>query len=171
MMTRHVFLIGMPGSGKSSLGRRVGSNLRIPYLDTDSYISESIGCSIPEVFENYGEQAFRNAETNALIELTRGQPALISTGGGMVMRKENRDIMRNHGYIVLIDRPLNDIMSDIKLDRRPLLAQKGLGEVERLYRDRIETYRSAADYVLDNSRGYTNGMLGLERILKTLFAL
>ena len=105
MLERHIFIIGMPGSGKSSLGRKVAGNLRLPYIDTDQRISDSVGCSIPDIFERYGEQAFRNAETNTLIQLTREPPAIISTGGGMVMRENNLEIMRNHGIIVLVDRP------------------------------------------------------------------
>lgn len=169
MLERHIFIIGMPGSGKSSLGRKVAGNLRLPYIDTDQRISDSVGCSIPGIFERYGEQAFRNAETNTLIQLTREPPAIISTGGGMVMREVNRNIMRNHGVILLIDRPLEDIMSDIKLDRRPMLAKKGLGEVERLYHERIGVYRAAADAVLDNSQGYYAGVAGLERLIRSMF--
>lgn len=171
MMTRHVFLIGMPGCGKSSLGRRVANNLRLPYVDMDARIVQTAGCAtVAELFERYGEAAFRNAETNMLIQLTREEPSIVSTGGGTVLRENNRRIMRNHGIILLIDRPLEQILSDIKLDRRPLLAQKGLGEVERLYRDRIEIYRSVADVVLDNGNGYYAGMTGMERILRSLFA-
>ena len=166
MLERHVFLIGMPGCGKSSLGRKVGSMLRVPYVDMDQRISDTVGCSISEMFEHYGEQAFRNAETNTLIQLTREKPSLISTGGGTVLRENNRAIMRNHGVIVLIDRPLEEIMGDIKLDRRPLLAQKGLSEVERLYHERIDIYRSAADFVMDNSNGYHAGLRGLEQIMR-----
>ena len=171
MMTRHVFLIGMPGCGKSSLGRRVANNLRLPYVDMDARIVQTAGCAtVAELFERYGETAFRNAETNMLIQLTREEPSIVSTGGGTVLRENNRRIMRNHGIILLIDRPLEQILSDIKLDRRPLLAQKGLGEVERLYRERIEIYRSVADVVLDNGNGYYAGMTGMERILRSLFA-
>ncbi|MBP3636425.1 MAG: shikimate kinase [Clostridia bacterium] len=166
MLERHVFLIGMPGCGKSSLGKRVANNLRIPYVDMDQRISDAVGCTVSDMFERYGEQAFRNAETNTLIQLTRETPSLISTGGGTVLRENNRAIMRNHGVIVLIDRPLEEIMGDIKLDRRPLLAQKGLGEVERLYHERIDIYRSVADFVMDNSNGYHAGMRGLELIMR-----
>lgn len=169
MLDRHIFIIGMPGSGKSSLGKRVAGQLHVPYVDTDARISEGTGCTIQQIFDRYGEQAFRNAETNVLIQLSRETPSLISTGGGMVMREDNRAIMRNHGLIVLIDRPLEDILSDIKLDRRPMLAQKGMGEVERLYYERIETYRRAADYVLDNSHGYHAGVYGLDKLIRTLF--
>ena len=166
MLERHVFLIGMPGCGKSSLGKRVAGNMRIPYVDMDQRISDIVGCTVSEMFERYGEQAFRNAETNTLIQLTRETPSLISTGGGTVLRENNRAIMRNSGVIVLIDRPLEEILGDIKLDRRPLLAQKGLGEVERLYHERIDIYRSVADCVMDNSNGYHAGLRGLEQIMR-----
>lgn len=171
MLNRHVFIIGMPGSGKSSLSKRVAANLRIPYIDMDQRIQQYVGCSIPDLFEKYGEQAFRNAETNLLSMLIGQQPSIVSTGGGTVMREINREIMRNHGVIILIDRPLEEIMGDIKLDRRPLLARKGLGEVERLYHERIDTYRAAADYVLANDQGYYAGINNLERMIADIFGL
>ncbi len=171
MLERHIFLIGMPGSGKSSLGRKVAANLRLSYVDMDRRISEIVGCSTTEIFSRYGEQAFRAAETNMLIQLTRETPALVSTGGGTVLRPENREIMRNFGLILLVDRPLEQILGDIKLDRRPLLAEKGLGEVERLYGERIGIYRESADLVLDNSKGYFAGVAGMERMLRSRFRL
>lgn len=169
MINRHVFLIGMPGCGKSSLGKRVAANIGLPYVDTDQRIEQVFGCSTSEIFAQYGEQAFRNAETNMLAYLTREPGSIVSTGGGMVLRENNREIMRNHGVIVLIDRPLEDIMSDIKLNRRPLLAQKGLPEVERLYHERIDIYRAVADAILDNGHGYYPGLNGLEKLIRTMF--
>ena len=171
MIDRHIFIIGMPGSGKSSLGRRVAQNLQIPYVDTDQRIADIVGCTVPEMFERYGEAAFRNAETNLLIQLTRERPSMISTGGGMIMRENNRAIMRNHGVIVLVDRPLDEIMSDIKLDRRPLLAAKGIGAVEDMYHDRIDIYRAVSDAVLDNSHGFHMGLLNLERLIGQMFPM
>ncbi len=173
MLERHVFLIGMPGSGKSSLGRKVAANLKLPYTDMDRKISEILGCaSVAEVFERWGEDAFRTAETNMLIELSRETPGLISTGGGTVMNPVNRELMRNFGAILLIDRPLEMILSDIKLDdRRPTLAEKGKGEVERLYAERIATYRGSADYVLNNDGSYYAGVAALERLMKLRFRL
>lgn len=169
MLNRHVFIIGMPGSGKSSLGRRVANELRLPFVDMDQRIEQQVGYNTTQIFERYGEQAFRNAETNVLIDLTREPGSIISTGGGTVLREVNREIMRSSGVILLIDRPLAEIMSDIKLNRRPLLAQKGLPEVERLYHERIGLYREAADAVLDNSHGYQAGLMGMQKLICTLF--
>lgn len=171
MLERHIFIIGMPGCGKSSLGRKVASNLGLPYVDTDQRIEQAAGCTVSQIFEKYGEPAFRAAETNVLIQLTREPGSLVSTGGGMVMREENRAIMRNHGVIVLVDRPLEEIMGDIKLNRRPMLAAKGLPEVERLYHERIDTYRAVADAVLDNSYGYYAGLAGMEKLIRRMFNL
>lgn len=113
-----------------------------------------------------GRMPSATQETNVLAQVAYEPPSIVSTGGGMVLRDVNYQIMRNHGVIVLIDRPLEEIMSDIKLDRRPLLAQKGLKEVPRIYQQRIDRYRAAADAVLDNSQGYYNGVYNLEKLVQ-----
>lgn len=173
MLERHIFLIGMPGSGKSSLGRKVAANLRLSYVDLDRRIAEVLGCtSTADVYDRYGEEGFQRAETNMLIELSREAPCMISTGYDTVLSDVNRELMRNMGVIILIDRPLEQILSDIKLDdRRPNLIGQGLGEVERLYRERIDVYRSSADLTMVNDGSYFNGVSSLERLLKTRFRL
>ena len=118
-MDRHIFLIGMPGCGKSSLGKKSASYLGLNYVDMDQRIERVFGMPTSQIFQRYGEQAFRNAETNMLIHLTREPGALVSTGGGTVLREQNRAIMKNHGVIVLIDRPLEQILSDIKKEKAP----------------------------------------------------
>ena len=76
--------------------------------------------------------------------------------------------MKNHGCIVLIDRPIDDIMMDIRAEKRPLLAQKGREEIERIYAERMPVYRSAADETLDNGNGFHNGLMGLEELVLRL---
>lgn len=168
MLTRPIFLIGMPGSGKSSLGKRSANEMGLRYVDTDAMLCETLGGTVPEIFAKYGEEAFRTAEHNLLCWLVRQEPCLISTGGGMVMREENRRIMKNHGFIVLVDRPLEQILSDIKLDRRPLLAERGLEGVEQVYSSRIDYYRASADVIVHNDGDYYPG---LEAMMKAILRL
>ena len=122
-----------------------------------------------EFFEKYGEETFRRAETGALSLLTRERPMIISTGGGTIMNPVNRHIMRAWGAIVLIDRPLEEILSDIKLDRRPTLRDGGLAEVERVYNERIGVYRSLADITVRNDQGYHMAVYTLTRLIRERF--
>lgn len=165
-MDRHIFLVGMPGSGKSALGRRVAQKLQIPYLDTDTYLTEATGMDTAMLFATFGETAFRDAETRLLQKLVNCTPGIISTGGGLCLREENRKLMRNHGVIVLIDRPIDDIMQDIRAEKRPYLAQKGREEIERIYNERMPIYQSAADVVMDNGNGFHNGLAALEDVVR-----
>ena len=165
-MHKHLYLIGMQGCGKSSLGKRTAKETGVPFADTAALVAGSAGGTVNDFFARYGEEAFRRAETRVLAELTRAKPMIISTGGGSVMNPENRHIMRSWGTIVLIDRPLEDILGDIKLDRRPDLRPGGLEEVERVYRERIPIYRALADVTLRNDQGYHMALYILSRLVK-----
>lgn len=164
-MDRHIFLIGMPGSGKSALGRRVASKLQLPYLDMDVYLTEVTGMDTAQLYQHFGDQAFRDAETRLLQELVGVTPGIISTGGGTCLRPENRALMQNHGVIVYIDRPLDDIMSNFRAEKRPLLAQKSREEVEALFNERKPIYCNLADITMDNGQGFQNGLAALEEIV------
>ena len=94
---------------------------------------------------------------------------IISTGGGTIMNPVNRHIMRAWGAIVLIDRPLEEILSDIKLDRRPTLRDGGLAEVERVYNERIGIYRNLADITVRNDQGYHMAVYTLTRLIRERF--
>ena len=86
-MERHIFLVGMPGSGKSALGRRVAQKLQIPYLDTDVYLAETTGMNTAQLYATFGEQAFRDGETHLLQQLASATPGIISTGACPCARK------------------------------------------------------------------------------------
>ena len=169
MPDRHIFLIGMQGCGKSSLGKRVARETGLSFADTDAMVAGSASGTVNDFFARYGEETFRRAETGALVMLTRAKPMMISTGGGIVMNPENRHIMRSWGTIVLIDRPLEEILTDIKLDRRPELRDGGLSEVERVYKELIPVYRQLADITLRNDQGYHMAVYTLTRIIRERF--
>ena len=169
MLDRHIFLIGMQGCGKSSLGKRVARETGLSFADTDAMVAGSAGGTVNDFFAQYGEETFRKAETGALALLTRARPMMISTGGGTVMNPVNRHIMRSWGPIVLIDRPLEEILTDLKLDRRPTLRDGGLTEVERVYNERIQIYRDLADIVVRNDQGYHMAVYTLSRFVRERF--
>ena len=165
-MKRHIFLIGMPGSGKSALGRRVASKVGLPYLDTDVYLTETTGLDTAQLYSRYGEEAFRDGETRLLQLLVSATPGIISTGGGVCLREINREIMRNHGYIVLINRPIEDIMLNVRAEKRPFIAQQGISELQRIYDERMPIYDSVADCVMNNGQGFHAGLSTLEKIVR-----
>lgn len=171
MLDRHLYLIGMPGSGKSSLGKRVAKETGLRFADMDNLISEAANMPVSEFFTAYGEAAFRKAETHVLCALTRFQPMIISTGGGTVINPVNRKIMRCWGSILLVDRPLEEILGDIRLERRPLLKEGGLERVKELYVERMPIYQSAADYILKNDQGYQEAVREMVRLLRDRFGV
>ena len=169
MLNMHIFLVGMAGAGKTSLGRRLAQNMNRPFVDTDQRVCEMLGMqSVGEVFATLGEPFFRNAETGALIELVGQPPCVVSTGGELCTFSENVTIMKNHGIIIHIDRPLDQIMSDIKTDRRPLLAGGSHEDVIDQYNRCIGHYRAAADYRLDNSKGFVVGIKNLTELVESI---
>jgi len=169
MLTMHVFLVGMAGGGKTSLGKKLASNLKLPYVDTDVKVSEMMGMSEKEIYKNLGEAFFRSAETGVLMSLASEPPSIVSTGGGLPTIKENVMLMQNQGIIVHIDRPLDQILSDIKTDRRPHLENAGIDDVIDLYNRTIGYYKACADYTLDNSFGFALGAANLTRLVKSLY--
>lgn len=166
-LRRHIYLIGMPGSGKSSLGKRVAIALRLPYVDTDVLLTQSTKKDTKELLEQYGEKAFRTAETNLLVHLNTLAPCIISTGGGVPLKEINQKIMHDNGYVILVDRPLELIKSNIRIEKRPLLVEKGLAELERIYEIRMPIYRKTADIVLTNTKNMFEAIKQLEEIIRT----
>ena len=168
MVNMHIFLVGMAGAGKTSLGRRLATNLNIPFIDTDQRVSEIMGMSVIEIFQSFGEAFFRNAESGVLMELVGKPPCVVSTGGGLPTVQENVQLMQNLGVIIHVDRPLDQILSDIKMERRPTLAGGSHENVIDQYNERIGYYRACADYRLDNSHGFAVGLQTLTQMIENL---
>ena len=166
MLDRQIYLNGMTGSGKSGLGRRAARDLGLPFTDLDQWIEEKSGMTIPEIFDQYGEAGFRRAETGALISLTRSRPGLIALGGGTAMTAENRKIMQAWGSLILLDRPLEQILGDIRTEGRPMLRENPAETLKTLFEIRMPLYRKLADVTIPNDGEYDRTLMLLERVLK-----
>ena len=156
---RHLVLIGYRGSGKTSIGKLVARLLGMEYIDTDIQIQERAGCSIREIFADQGEEAFRDLETRALADLLASKelpPTLIATGGGIIMRPENREMIKKMGMVIWLAvspevataRITADSFSD---EQRPPLSDQSLAEeVERMIALRTPLYSELADVHVAN---------------------
>ncbi len=140
-------LIGMPGCGKTTIGRLVAERLRSNFVDLDEEIETRENRSINEIFEQDGEEYFRNVETETFRSLM-GRDSVVATGGGIVTRDENLDIAKC-GVVIFIDREIEDIIGDVDTDTRPLL-KDGAERVYKLYEQRYEKYCQWADVRVDN---------------------
>ena len=145
-MNRHVYLIGMPGCGKSSVGRELARALGLPFVDLDAEIVRTAGASIPEVFRHHGEARFRELEHDALARVASAPATVVACGGGVPLREDNRALLRETGTVVWLNVPLASLRRRIRdvLDARPLV--KDPLDLERIYRERESTYRRVAHH-------------------------
>lgn len=151
-MKKHVILIGFMGAGKTTIGKRLSRKLGVSLLDTDRLIEEEENTTISRIFETKGEEAFRQAETRMLKTLAKCEDkAVISVGGGLPMREENRKILKETGTVVYLRVQPDTVLKRLKGDTaRPLLqggdAQK---KVRTLLNDREALYQEAAHITVD----------------------
>lgn len=138
----NLWLVGMPGVGKTTVGGLLGEALGRPFVDLDAEIERVAGMPIPEIFRTRGEAGFREIEAEAAITASRGRGTVIATGGGTVLRDANRRAMRESGTVVWLQRDL----SRLPTEGRPLSEAKG---VEKLYAEREPIYRAAAHLEVD----------------------
>lgn len=150
-MRNSLYLVGMPGAGKSRLGAALADRLARPFLDLDAHLVERLG-PIRAYFEAYGEAAFREEERDALFEVSASGGRVIATGGGIVLREENIHRMRQTGTVFWIRREISEILRDLKTAHRPLLAEGDPAERLRLLEaEREACYRAAAHYTIENN--------------------
>lgn len=142
-------LVGLMGSGKSSIGRRLARALALELIDLDEYIVEKAGMTIPEIFASQGEEGFRDLEAAALREVL-GRPAVIATGGGIVMREENRLLLKAHPPVIWLKASLKFLAKRIKGDsNRPLIASGDTRKrLRALAKIRHPLYKACADFIL-----------------------
>ncbi len=142
--TENIVLIGMPGCGKSSLGRALAEKLGKPFVDADQEIIRQAGKSIPDIFAQEGENGFRRRETEVLRRLGSQSGLVIATGGGCVTREENKPLLRQNGKLIWVRRPV----AVLPTQGRPLSQR---GNLEEMARERMPLYAELADHIIDNT--------------------
>jgi shikimate kinase len=150
----HIAFVGLPGSGKSTIGRQLARRWGWPFLDSDQVIEQRIGLSIREFFEREGEEAFRDIEQAVIDELTAGGPCVLSTGGGAVLRPANREHLRERSHAIYLHSLPEDVFRRLRHDRnRPLLqVADPLARLRDLYTLRDPLYRESARLVVETGR-------------------
>lgn len=150
---RNIVLVGFMGTGKSSVGRRIASQLGLRFVDTDRLVVEKTGISIDEIFRHHGEERFREEEADALDSLDAIDAHVMATGGGIVTRASNVERLRSLGFVVCLTASEEVILERVsRNDRRPLLKEANPRETIRaLLAARAPLYASAAHFTVDTT--------------------
>jgi shikimate kinase len=161
-----IIFVGLPGSGKTTIGRQMGRRLGLPFLDSDSVIEQRLGCSIREFFDREGEERFRDIEQNVLDDLSKYHHGVLSTGGGAVLRPRNRQNLHTRGKVVYLRSTPEEVFRRLKHDmQRPLLQVDDPQEKLRtLFNVRDPLYRETAHFIFETGRPSIN------RLLNTIIA-
>ena len=153
-MKTNIVLIGMSGAGKTTIGLALSYKLKMAFIDMDSYIERKYNRQISELFDEYGEEYFRKIETEAAKEVSENyKNTIISTGGGVVLKYENMEHLKKCGTVVYINRTVENILSTLNAEKRPLLR----ANPEKLYemrKIRHPLYTKYADICVLNGEGF-----------------
>ena len=149
-----ITFVGLPGSGKTTIGRQLARRLGVPFVDSDHVIEDRLGCSIREYFDREGEDAFRDVEQAVLDELSLNHHGVLSTGGGSVLREANRRHLHERSQVIYLRSTPEDVYRRLRHDKvRPLLqVQDPLSRLRALYEARDTLYRDAAHFVIETGR-------------------
>ncbi len=158
---RNLVLIGMPASGKSTIGKAVAEELNMEFIDSDEEIVKKAGKSIPEIFAEIGEKGFREIESAVLAELSLLQNKVIATGGGAILNQKNIKLLKGNGTIVFIDRPLEQL---ITTDDRPLSSNRQA--LKKRYEERYDIYCRLADIKVDAQGSLKDNIALVKEVFK-----
>ena len=162
-MKRHVFLVGMPASGKSSVGRALSGLLGMPFIDLDEEVERRAELSVAEIFRRHGELRFRRLERDALSAACRAESSVVACGGGVVLLEENRRLMRSTGTVVYLDVGRDVVAERMRAEPRPLI--KDPVDVDELFRQRRDIYREVAHHRLETEGDPSDVARKIEGIL------
>ena len=149
-----ISLIGLPGSGKSTVGRQLARRLQLPFSDSDQAIETRLGCPIREFFEREGEERFRDIEAEVIDTLSQQGAGVLSTGGGAVLRPENREHLRARGRVIYLKSHPEELIRRLRHDtNRPLLqVADPMAKLRELFAARDPLYRQTAHFVIETGR-------------------
>jgi shikimate kinase len=158
-----IALVGLPGSGKSTIGRQLARRLGLVSIDTDQVIEQRLGCSIREYFEREGEASFRDVEQTVIDDVTQSHNGIISTGGGSVLRLANREHLHSRSHVVYLRSSPEEIFRRLRHDmQRPLLqVDDPLTRLRDLYAIRDPLYRETAHFVVETGRPSVANLLNM----------
>jgi shikimate kinase len=165
---RNIFLVGLMGAGKTTVARQLARRLGKTFYDTDHEIERRTGVRVQVIFEIEGEPGFRAREAQVLDSLTRLEDVVLATGGGVVLRPENRAVLRARGFVIYLRALPRDLYMRTRHDKNRPLLQTGdpLARLEELYTVRDPLYREVADLVVDTGRQSVTALVG--QLLKRL---
>lgn len=151
---RNLYLVGMPGAGKSTIGKALARKLELPFVDADHEMLRHTGVAIATIFELEGEAGFRVREAQLIGELCRREGILLATGGGAVLREDNREALRQTGVVIYLHASLDHLWQRTRHDsRRPLLQADNPREILKTLLDtRDPLYRETADVIVETGR-------------------
>ena len=157
----NIYLVGLMGAGKTTVGRQLARRLGRRFYDSDHEIVARTGVAIPTIFEIEGEEGFRRRESQTIAELTATSDIVLATGGGVVLNPENRRLLRDTGWVVYLNVPPGMLYERTRHDRnRPLLrVDDPLGKLEELHALRDPLYREVAHLVVDGSHLVASGIV------------
>lgn len=148
MNKKNIVLIGMPGSGKTTIGERISNNINMELYSIDKCIEKQEGKTVNDIFQ-LGEDYFREIESKFIEYISKKVGVIIDTGGGVIKNPRNIELLKKNGYIIFINRPLQNIIKDIDIEHRPLL-KDGIEKLHKLYNERYTLYKDYCDYELMN---------------------
>jgi shikimate dehydrogenase len=159
----NIYMIGFMGSGKTSIGRALAEKLNRNFYDIDEMIVESEGCSVYDIFQNKGEEYFRNLETEFLEKLSKTEPCLVSCGGGIILSEVNRKLLQTNAITIWLYSELNTCLNRVKPKTRPLLAVDNPFQIaKKIFAERKDLYFSCSDLLVNSEKP-------LQKVIDRLF--